>query len=79
MHKITHILAIHDNPKHLFQDKHYLCVMAADNPDQVIKQQQQQKQVIKSFLLSIFRISHNSFLSVMILFTVLELVKIVMY
>lgn len=34
-HRITHILAIHDNPKHLFADKHYLCVMAADNPDQV--------------------------------------------
>lgn len=28
MHKITHILAIHDNPKHLFPEKHYLCVMA---------------------------------------------------
>lgn len=35
MHKITHIVAIHDNPKHLYKDKHYLCVMAADNPDQV--------------------------------------------
>lgn len=35
MHKITHILSIHDNPKHLFPEKHYLCVMAADNPDQV--------------------------------------------
>lgn len=38
MHKITHILAIHDNPKHLFPEKHYLCVMAADNPDQDLSQ-----------------------------------------
>lgn len=38
MHKITHILAIHDNPKHLFPEKHYLCVMAADCPDQDLSQ-----------------------------------------
>lgn len=38
MHKITHILAIHDNPKHLYPEKHYLCVMAADNPDQDLLQ-----------------------------------------
>lgn len=38
MHKITHILAIHDNPKHLYPEKHYLCVMAADNPDQDLTQ-----------------------------------------
>lgn len=38
MHRITHILAIHDNPKHLYPEKHYLCVMAADNPDQDLTQ-----------------------------------------
>lgn len=38
MNKITHILAIHDNPKHLFPDRHYLCVMAADTPDQDLSQ-----------------------------------------
>lgn len=38
MHKITHILAIHDNPKHLYPEKHYLCVMAADTPDQDLSQ-----------------------------------------
>lgn len=38
MHKITHILAIHDNPKHLYPEKHYLCVMAADAPDQDLSQ-----------------------------------------
>lgn len=38
MHKITHILAIHDNPKHLYPEKHYLCVVAADTPDQDLGQ-----------------------------------------
>lgn len=38
MHKITHILAIHDNPKHLFPEKHYLCVIAADAPGQDLSQ-----------------------------------------
>lgn len=38
MHRITHILAIHDNPKHLYPDKHYLCILAADNPDQDLSQ-----------------------------------------
>lgn len=38
MNRITHILAIHDNPKHLFPEKHYLCVMAADTPDQDLSQ-----------------------------------------
>ena len=38
MHKISHILAIHDNPKHLYPEKHYLCVMASDSPDQDLSQ-----------------------------------------
>lgn len=38
LHRITHILAIHDSPKHLHPDKHYLCVMAADTPGQNLSQ-----------------------------------------
>lgn len=38
MQRITHILAIHDNPKHLYPEKHYLCVMAADTPGQDLSQ-----------------------------------------
>ncbi|XP_059607779.1 dual specificity protein phosphatase 15 isoform X2 [Phlebotomus argentipes] len=37
-HGITHILAIHDSPRRLHPDKHYLCVMAADTPDQNLSQ-----------------------------------------
>ncbi|GAB0094006.1 uncharacterized protein DMENIID0001_092060 [Sergentomyia squamirostris] len=37
-HRITHILAIHDSPRRLHPDKHYLCVMAADTPDQNLSQ-----------------------------------------
>ncbi|XP_055706125.1 dual specificity protein phosphatase 15 isoform X2 [Phlebotomus papatasi] len=37
-HNITHILAIHDSPRRLHPDKHYLCVMAADTPDQNLAQ-----------------------------------------
>ncbi|XP_061397531.1 protein phosphatase Slingshot [Musca vetustissima] len=36
--KITHIVAIHDSPRRLLPDKHYLCVMAADTPDQNLSQ-----------------------------------------
>nr|CAD7402824.1 unnamed protein product [Timema poppensis] len=32
--EITHIVAIHDTPRKLHLDKHYLCVMASDTPDQ---------------------------------------------
>lgn len=31
-------MAIHDSPRRLLPDKHYLCVMAADNPDQNLSQ-----------------------------------------
>lgn len=37
-YEITHILAIHDSPRRLFPDKNYLCVMAADTPDQNLGQ-----------------------------------------
>lgn len=37
-YSITHILAIHDTPRRLFPDKNYLCVMAADTPDQNLTQ-----------------------------------------
>ncbi|TDG40665.1 hypothetical protein AWZ03_012915 [Drosophila navojoa] len=36
--KITHIIAIHDSPRRLLPDKHYLCVMASDTPDQNLSQ-----------------------------------------
>uniref|UniRef100_A0A1B0FPK4 Dual specificity protein phosphatase 15 n=1 Tax=Glossina morsitans morsitans TaxID=37546 RepID=A0A1B0FPK4_GLOMM len=36
--QITHIVAIHDSPRRLLPDKHYLCVMAADTPDQNLSQ-----------------------------------------
>ncbi|CAH0381157.1 unnamed protein product [Bemisia tabaci] len=36
--KITHILAIHDAAKKLHSDKHYLCVLASDTPDQNLSQ-----------------------------------------
>ncbi|XP_065561339.1 dual specificity protein phosphatase 22-like isoform X2 [Artemia franciscana] len=31
---ITHILAIHDTARKLFDDKEYLCILAADTPSQ---------------------------------------------
>lgn len=37
-HNITHILAIHDSPKHLYPQIHYLCVKANDHPDQNLSQ-----------------------------------------
>ncbi|XP_067642740.1 tyrosine-protein phosphatase vhp-1 isoform X2 [Eurosta solidaginis] len=37
-YQITHIIAIHDSPRRLLPDKHYLCVMAADTPDQNLSQ-----------------------------------------
>ncbi|KAL3275775.1 hypothetical protein HHI36_020520 [Cryptolaemus montrouzieri] len=37
-HKITHILAIHDTARRIHSDKHYLCVMASDSPDQNLSQ-----------------------------------------
>ncbi|XP_022219905.2 dual specificity protein phosphatase 22-like [Drosophila obscura] len=36
--QISHIVAIHDTPKRLWPDKHYLCVMASDTPDQNLSQ-----------------------------------------
>ncbi|XP_045464758.1 dual specificity protein phosphatase 22 isoform X1 [Harmonia axyridis] len=36
--KITHILAIHDTARRIHSDKHYLCVMASDSPDQNLAQ-----------------------------------------
>ncbi|XP_055854674.1 protein phosphatase Slingshot isoform X2 [Episyrphus balteatus] len=36
--QITHIIAIHDSPRRLLPNKHYLCVMAADTPDQNLAQ-----------------------------------------
>ncbi|XP_076636595.1 dual specificity protein phosphatase 22-B isoform X2 [Colletes latitarsis] len=36
--EITHILAIHDTARRLHSDKHYLCIMAADSPDQNLSQ-----------------------------------------
>lgn len=37
-YKITHIVAIHDTARRLHLDKHYLCVMASDSPDQNVSQ-----------------------------------------
>ncbi|XP_066138991.1 dual specificity protein phosphatase 22-like [Euwallacea fornicatus] len=37
-HNITHILAIHDTARRIHSDKHYLCVMASDTPDQNLSQ-----------------------------------------
>ncbi|XP_011154693.1 dual specificity protein phosphatase 22-B [Harpegnathos saltator] len=37
-YKITHILAIHDGARRLHSDKHYLCILAADTPDQNLSQ-----------------------------------------
>lgn len=37
-HNISHIVAIHDSPRRLLPDKHYLCVMASDTPDQNLSQ-----------------------------------------
>ncbi|CAH1366993.1 unnamed protein product [Tenebrio molitor] len=37
-HNITHIVAIHDSAKKIHSDKHYLCVMASDSPDQNLTQ-----------------------------------------
>ncbi|XP_022219904.2 uncharacterized protein LOC111072373 isoform X2 [Drosophila obscura] len=36
--QISHIVAIHDSPRRLLPDKHYLCVMASDTPDQNLSQ-----------------------------------------
>lgn len=36
--EITHIVAIHDAARKLHSDKHYLCVMASDTPDQNLTQ-----------------------------------------
>nr|CAD7427178.1 unnamed protein product [Timema monikensis] len=36
--EITHIVAIHDTPRKLHLDKHYLCIMASDTPDQNLTQ-----------------------------------------
>ncbi|XP_015517842.1 dual specificity protein phosphatase 15 [Neodiprion pinetum] len=37
-YEITHILAIHDAARRLHSDKHYLCILAADTPDQNLTQ-----------------------------------------
>ncbi|XP_049874265.1 dual specificity protein phosphatase 22-like isoform X2 [Pectinophora gossypiella] len=37
-YKITHILSIHDAARRLHSDKHYLCIMASDSPDQNLTQ-----------------------------------------
>ncbi|XP_050300754.1 dual specificity protein phosphatase 22-like [Anthonomus grandis grandis] len=37
-HNITHIVAIHDTARRIHSDKHYLCVMASDTPDQNLTQ-----------------------------------------
>ncbi|XP_035788110.1 mucin-5AC-like isoform X2 [Anopheles albimanus] len=37
-HGITHIVSIHDSPRRFHPDKHYLCVIAADKPDQNLSQ-----------------------------------------
>nr|CAH7757625.1 unnamed protein product [Callosobruchus chinensis] len=37
-YNITHILAIHDTARRIHSDKHYLCVMASDSPDQNLTQ-----------------------------------------
>ncbi|XP_051169449.1 dual specificity protein phosphatase 15-like isoform X2 [Leptopilina boulardi] len=37
-YEITHILAIHDAARRLHSDKHYLCILAADTPDQNLSQ-----------------------------------------
>ncbi|KAL9702092.1 hypothetical protein quinque_005610 [Culex quinquefasciatus] len=37
-YQITHIVSIHDSPRRFHPDKHYLCVMAADTPDQNLSQ-----------------------------------------
>ncbi|CAH0729896.1 unnamed protein product, partial [Brenthis ino] len=37
-YKITHILSIHDAARRLHADKHYLCIMASDSPDQNLTQ-----------------------------------------
>ncbi|XP_066582561.1 dual specificity protein phosphatase 15-like [Prorops nasuta] len=35
---ITHILAIHDTARRLHSDKHYLCILASDRPEQNLSQ-----------------------------------------
>ncbi|KAK0162340.1 hypothetical protein PV327_008685 [Microctonus hyperodae] len=37
-YEITHILAIHDAARRLHSDKHYLCILAADTPNQNLSQ-----------------------------------------
>ncbi|GLV39449.1 uncharacterized protein CBL_13328 [Carabus blaptoides fortunei] len=37
-YNISHIVAIHDAARRLHSDKHYLCVMASDSPDQNLTQ-----------------------------------------
>ncbi|GLG97761.1 Dual specificity protein phosphatase 22 [Gryllus bimaculatus] len=36
--QITHIVAIHDAARKLHSDKHYLCVLASDTPEQNLTQ-----------------------------------------
>ncbi|KAG1666507.1 Dual specificity protein phosphatase 22 [Nymphon striatum] len=38
LNNITHIISIHDNPKQLNKDKEYLCIIAADTPNQNLQQ-----------------------------------------
>jgi len=38
LHKITHILSIHDDARKLFKDKKYLIITAADSPKQDLTQ-----------------------------------------
>ncbi|XP_017780305.1 PREDICTED: dual specificity protein phosphatase 15 [Nicrophorus vespilloides] len=37
-YNITHILAVHDAARRMHSDKHYLCVLASDSPDQNLTQ-----------------------------------------
>ncbi|XP_044735624.1 dual specificity protein phosphatase 22-B [Chrysoperla carnea] len=37
-YRITHIVAIHDTARRLHSDKHYLCVLASDTPEQNLTQ-----------------------------------------
>lgn len=36
--EISHVIAIHDSPKRLYPNLHYLMIMAADTPDQNLTQ-----------------------------------------
>ncbi|XP_063695661.1 dual specificity protein phosphatase 15 [Culicoides brevitarsis] len=37
-YEITHVIAIHDSPKRLYANLHYLMIMASDSPDQNLTQ-----------------------------------------